>query len=118
MTYLEKLKRDSRPDVKDTIAAFSSIEHIIENTCPSSWGYEDCVRDNCNPHSYCKECWNREIPNSTSWIRGKDGVVRCGGCGAEATYIKFGKKEYTDYHITPYCPWCGAPMDAGVKDSE
>lgn len=122
MTYLEKFMKD-HPDISDK-KWFKTIGDVIENSCPSSWGYKDCPKDRCNPHSYCKECWNREIPNSNSWVRGEDGVVRCGNCErwAITTYIATTEDGKTASHQvrTPYCPYCGAPMDNGTveKDSD
>ena len=114
MTYLEKFLQD-HPNPEIFKKWFGGkIEDVISNSCPSSWGYKDCPVEKCNPHSYCKACWNRTVPEPASWIRGEDGIIHCGHCGIEATYIKFGKRVYTEFHITPFCPWCGEPMNPGI----
>ena len=64
MTNLEKLMED-HPDPSAIYKKwFGGIEDVINHSCPSSWGYQDCEREKCNPHSYCKKCWNSEIKDS------------------------------------------------------
>lgn len=58
MTYLEKLKQD-HPNWDD-----EEIRRYIEDECPQPYKSPAGCPDGLKPLIDCKECWNREIPET------------------------------------------------------